>query len=383
MAITAAQAQAELDRRAKAQAPRITAGQAQAELERRRSAGAANEPGILQQLFDVKNSETGKSYLYDNTPAPATYEDLQRTVADTVSRGYLDKLRRPEAQARTAAARERMPDWVELPTDIGVAVASSPYRIGSMGVGAVAGGLEGAASAYGHQKDWIPDEQGALDIFKGAGIGTVAGAGGAKLGEWLGKGFASKAAEEARPYQSNEALTDAAGLAQREALDAERKGFTDLTDQLGTQADDLAERVALTAKVRGAQGSTRDDLAKMLAGMDEASPELQAKLAESAQKPLRTKAGELVDQLPGKELNIPMLAVETVLGHGIPWKTLGGMLIKSRVSKAGKSANVVSDKEIEAAANLARNGPLQLDPAIIDKWREAFAKTAIGTARRP
>ena len=38
---------------------------------------------------------------------------------------------------------------------------------------------------------------------------------------------------------------------------------------------------------------------------------------------------------------------------------------------------------IEAAANLARNGPLQLDPAIIDKWRDAFAKTAIGTARRP
>ena len=191
MTYTAAQARAELDRRAKAntQAPSYTAAQAQVELERRRSAGAENQPGILQQLFDVKNAETGKSYLYGNTPAPATYEDLQRTVADTVSRGYLDKLRGPEAQARTAAARERMPDWVELPTDIGVAVASSPYRIGSTAIGAVAGGLEGAASAYGHQKDWIPSGEDALDIAKGAGVGVVTGAGGAQLGKWVGKGW--------------------------------------------------------------------------------------------------------------------------------------------------------------------------------------------------
>ena len=110
MTYTAAQARAELDRRAKAntQAPSYTAAQAQVELERRRSAGAENQPGILQQLFDVKNAETGKSYLYGNTPAPATYEDLQRTVADTVSRGLSRQAaragrRRPGRQRHASA----------------------------------------------------------------------------------------------------------------------------------------------------------------------------------------------------------------------------------------------------------------------------------------
>ena len=154
-------------------------------------------------------------------------------------------------------------------------------------------------------------------------------------------------------------------------------------DPASALARDLATREEHVAAIRAAQGSTRDEFAAMRAGMEGASPELQAKLAESAPEAAADKSRRLVDRLPGKDLNIPLLAIEAAAGHGIPWKTLGGMLIKAGVSKAGKSANVVSDKEIEAAANLARNGPLQLDPAIIDKWRNAFAKTAIGTARRP
>lgn len=156
------------------------------------------EPSIWQQLFDVKNPQTGKSYLYGNTPPPAPYEDLQRTVGDTASRGYLDKLRGPEEQARTAAARERMPDWVETPMDVATAVATSPYRVGSTLAGAGIGAAEGAASAYGHQEDWVPDLQGAVDIAKGAGLGAVAGGGGAKLGE-VGNDIYSKLAKTRVP----------------------------------------------------------------------------------------------------------------------------------------------------------------------------------------
>ena len=148
--------------------------------------GSGAEPSILQQMFDVKNATTGESYLYGNKPAPAPYEDVQRTVRDTLSRGYADKLLGPEEQAKTARARERMPDWVEAPTDVGAAVAGAPYRIAGMGMGALYGGLEGAASAYGHQRDWTPEWG---NIARETGQGMVLGSGGAKLGEWIGKGL--------------------------------------------------------------------------------------------------------------------------------------------------------------------------------------------------
>ena len=189
MTITAEQARAELQRRAAAKTTGITSGQAQAELDRRANA-KGDQPSLLQQLFDVRNAKTGESYLYGNRPdlsgAQQGAGDAYRIIGDTATRGLADKLAGPEAQAETAAARERTPDWVEAPTDVATAVATSPYRIGGTLAGAGIGALEGAASAYGHQKDWIPSASDARDILAGGAGGAVAGAGGAKLGQWGG-----------------------------------------------------------------------------------------------------------------------------------------------------------------------------------------------------
>jgi hypothetical protein len=169
MGITAAQAQAELDRRAKAKPAGITAAQAQAELDRRAT----------------MDTDWGPRGLGDNfARAGQSLDDSMRLIADTATRGYFDKMLGPEEQAKTAAARERQ-GWGGTALDVGAAVATSPYRIGSMAGGALAGGLEGAASAYGHQEGWVPG----WDVLKGAGTGIVAGAGGAKLGEWAGRGW--------------------------------------------------------------------------------------------------------------------------------------------------------------------------------------------------
>lgn len=336
------------------------------------------EPGISQQLFDVKNAKTGESYLYGNTPAPAPYEDLQRTVADTVSRGYLDKLRGPEAQARTEAARQRMPDWVETPTDIATAVVASPYRIAGMGAGAAWGGLEGAASAYGHQKDWVPDWQGTKDIAWSTGKGAVLGAVGTKVGEKVGDWWGGRQAEKAQPYKTDAEL-QAANKAETAKAEADYDAGT--SDRPFTEtSQDLAARADRLAKVRAVQGSgNREELAKMLAGMTPKEAEMAAKIGG---KSLTTAAGELADAT-GKGLNLPLLAIETLAGHGIPWKTLTGIAAKTAVSKAGKSdwANKIPPKALEPLAALTRDprgiGTVA-DPATIQAARDAAAKAFAG-----
>lgn len=172
--MTPAEAQAELDRRAAAGGGAkptggITAEQAQAELDRRAS----------------QETDWGVMGLGDNfARAGQSLDDSMRLIADTASRGYLDKWLGPEEQAKTAAARERQ-GWGGTAVDVGSAVATSPYRVGSAAAGALAGGLEGAISAYGHQEGWVPG----LDVLEGAGTGAVFGAGGAKAGEWAGRGW--------------------------------------------------------------------------------------------------------------------------------------------------------------------------------------------------
>lgn len=122
--------------------------------------------------------------------AGQSLDDSMRIIVDTATRGYFDKMLGEEEQAKTQASRERQ-GWGALPIDMGTAVATSPYRIGSAVVGGGFGALEGAASTYGHQKNWIPDLQGAEDIAVGAGKGAALGGLGAKAGEWLGKGWSA------------------------------------------------------------------------------------------------------------------------------------------------------------------------------------------------
>jgi len=139
-------------------------------------ADPANDQGFLQQMFDVRNAETGESYLYGNTPNPTGFDDVTRIMADTGSRGYIDKI--SGGRALTDAARERTPLPVELASDITAAVASSPYRMGSTLAGAGFGAVEGAARSYGNQESWVPDVP---QITKDAAAGAFLGGGGAAL----------------------------------------------------------------------------------------------------------------------------------------------------------------------------------------------------------
>jgi hypothetical protein len=140
----------------------------------------ANDQSIWQQMFDVRNAETGESYLYGNTPNPTGFDDVTRIMADTGSRGYIDKI--SGGRAQTDAARERTPYPVELASDITAAVASSPYRMGSTLAGGAFGAAEGAARSYGNQEGWVPDVP---EITKDAAYGALLGGGGAALpGVW-------------------------------------------------------------------------------------------------------------------------------------------------------------------------------------------------------
>jgi hypothetical protein len=124
-------------------------------------------------------------------------QDVARTVADTASLGFADKLTdyfqppipgQPTSAAITKAIRSRM-GGADIGADIGLAVGAAPTAVpkvvGMLGGGPVArgitgtaaaateGGVLGGASAYGHDK---PVAEGVLKGV-GAGVGGQAAAG--------------------------------------------------------------------------------------------------------------------------------------------------------------------------------------------------------------
>lgn len=310
----------------------------------------------------IQEGDWGPRGLGDNfARAGQSLNDSMRIIADSATRGYGDKALGPEEQALTEAARQRQ-GWGGTALDVGTSVATLPIRIGSMAGGALAGGLEGAASAYGHQDGWVPDAGEAVDILKGAGTGAAFGAGGAKLGEWIGDWWGGRQAEAARPYKTDAELR-AASVADPSNLD-------------------LGARLARVNMIRGTQGTTRDTFAHMLSGMQEASPEVQAKIAEIAgQKGLVSAAGGMLpDALTAGGLD-RTLAVGLTLGPKAAAARLGAQGLKA----AGESdwAKQVPPKAIDELATLERSGPLNIDPATIDKWRDLVAKAGIGYGRSP
>lgn len=150
---------------------------------------------------DKQAAPTGGGFKRDKMTAPegevgwlTPVDDAFRVAADTMSRGYLDKLLGEEAQAHTARSRERLSDWVEAPVEVASAVVSTPYRVGSTAAGGLFGALEGGITAYGNQEDWTPDLG---NIAYESGKGALLGSGAAKAGEWLGKGWSKIAPGEA------------------------------------------------------------------------------------------------------------------------------------------------------------------------------------------
>lgn len=213
---------------------------------------------FYQKFYAGKMSQEdfNTSIGYNATPAGeegwlTPVDDTIRTIADTATRGYADKAMGAEEQQHTARSRERLPDYVEMPLDIATGVLTSPFRAASAGYGALTGGIEGAADAYGHQEGWVPDAGGVKDILKGgaigAGVGGVTGGLGDVLGRWTNIGK--------KGFKSDEELFDAAKMARSKNL----KGKADLTRR-AEKAE--AARLAQTKGQAGFQ--------EMLAGMDKA-----------------------------------------------------------------------------------------------------------------
>jgi hypothetical protein len=261
-----------------------------------------------------------------------------------------------------------MPDWVELPTDVGAAVYGSPYRIAGAGMGAVAGGLEGMASAYGHQKGWVPDVGNML--WEG-GKGAVLGAGGAKLGQKIGDWWGGRQAAKELPYKTDADVEAAAN-----------KSFKE--DPTSPQTLDLYDRTARLEAARAAQGEGRGAFAKLQPG-NEAEAVAQAAIAKG--KSLTTRAGELAS-MAGKTFSGPGMVAEMMIPPHIPWKTLAGMAVATAANKAGKSqwATRVPEAAAEHLATIIRDPKgvgAVADPATVAAARSLFAKTMIGASRSP
>jgi hypothetical protein len=230
-----------------------------------------DKQSFLQQMFDVTNTDTGESYIYGNKPQPSIMSDTQRVIADTATRGWGDRIADlnatvPRGQGntltgggnaeKTAAARERLPDYLEFPSDVIGVVGSAPYQVGSRLAGTVYGGLEGMLDAYGHQKNWVPTAEDTGNILAQGAIGAGTGAAGDIVGRWGGKLW-----NRFKPLGgAKQELYDAADRAAKRAESG--KTVSPASEAKIGRADRMQEAVRANAEGRGG-------FEKMLSGMDE------------------------------------------------------------------------------------------------------------------
>lgn len=243
---------------------------------RTKKQGGAPAPAPAPEPQLEPQSSGGYSDMSWPEAAFTSVDDSMRVAADTITRGYLDKLLGPEEQEKTRQSRQRLPGFAEVPVDVAAGVASSPYRVGSMGAGALWGAGEGALTAYGNQDSWVPDIG---NIAKEGVKGAVTGAVGKKAGDMLGGLYARKAAKANQKYKTNEELMEDAGK-----VDKRTKGGKDIVRR--------SERVE---EARQAQGKGQKGFEDLLAGVEGYGhkaagwkyPELEALRAvvEKANKP--------------------------------------------------------------------------------------------------
>lgn len=333
------------------------------------SGSGTKEEALAEFQKQWKPSDTAPSPPGGKTPEGEVgwltpIDDTMRIAADTMSRGYLDKLLGPEAQAHTLRSRERTSDWVETPTDIASAVVSMPYR----GAGAVTGALEGVANAYGHQKDWVPGMSDVGDMALQGAEGGVLGWLGGKAGGVIGKKLAEREAKAAQPYKTDAEFLAANKRAQEEVSDTATKL-------------DYGKRAERLNAARAAQGGSKDAFATMMAGMD--VPAGEKAIVDKITKPgvLRT-ASNAVDELAPKKLSLPALAAEAIAFGGVPWMTLKGLAAKKGLNMAANATDKVGRVDDLAAMIRDPSGRgLTLDPEISARWRDAFAKAGVGLGR--
>lgn len=283
-------------------------------------------------------------------------DDTVRVMADTITRGYLDKLLGAEEQEKTRQSRERLSDWVEVPAEVGAAVISSPYRIGSTAAGGLFGAGEGALEAYGNQESWVPDP---ANIGKGALTGAVTGAVGAKGGEVLGGLLDRKAAKAAKTYKTDEELFEAAGKAKR-----------------NTKAGkDVARRGERVETARLAQTKGQKGFEEMLASIEKAGRK------QSGYSRQEVEALSGLANRPNKKKGIISDIGETLQG-GTSWGRLPvamatggiGSLLGHGVKSVANAMDEVNPNEVARFLALLRNGPDVLATGGADMGRDVLSK---------
>ena len=346
-------------------------------------AEGTDEQGWAQRLFDLRNANTGESLIYGNKPKPSGFDDVTRIMADTATRGFGDKI--TGTGNLTDAARERTPGYVEAPADITAALASSPYRVGSTLAGGVAGGLEGAASAYGHQDGWIPDtgaEWG--DIAKEAGKGMVLGSGAAKAGEWIGKGVNALKGKPA--ISTAEELLEAGGKVEKRV---------DAGKNVSKKNRDILARTKRMKAAELAAAEGKGGFQKMFEGMDRPMTEAervfgggkdriqwphdeQKIIAELANKPNKTAKvlSGVGSMASGGNFmgSIPIAKYTKGLGP----------VVGAGFKMAASLADDIDPKTVEKLKSmiLDNTGRLKADKATIDMMRDQLAKAGISQKRR-
>jgi|SoiMethySBSTD1v2_1073268.scaffolds.fasta_scaffold00799_12 hypothetical protein len=317
-----------------------------------------DEPGLLQQMFDVRSPSTGESYIYGNRPKPQVIDDLMRIGGDTASRGLTDKL--TNTANLTEAARERTPDFIEAPLDITTAVVTSPYRVGSMAAGGVAGGLEGGLSEYGHQKDWVPSAKGMEDIAYESGKGALLGSGAAKAGEWLGK-FSNAFRKQPKIGTEDELATAAQRAEKRQAGGK----------NISPRSEDVIARNARMEAAKMAQAQGPEAFEKMLSGMDAGKWPIDERLLLAQLANPKNMTGKFVEGA-GKMLRrkSPFGAIP-VIGTGV--EMVGGGI--NALSKGSKQFEALKEAILDVTGQLKKN------KANVEQGREYLSKTVVGAGK--
>jgi hypothetical protein len=313
-----------------------------------------------------------------------TADDYIRVIADSATRGFLDKALGGDEQAKTRMARQRIGWGGSTAADIGGYLMTSPYKVASSGVGALIGGAEGLASAYGHQKNWVPTS---LSDFGNLATGTAVGAATGAVAPWLvnkalggeARTAAADATKENFPINEAEHAKDIAANAQSiKDIKASGRAPGGVEDTLGPEL--AAKSANLDAINQAASGANpRDALAKAVQNMPNASPEAQRIAQGIADKPnpILQTAGNLGSKIgfggKGATENVgTTLGLEAILPHiGIPYGVVSG----------ARTTGHILDKLAQANAKLNPQEIEQLKLAILNPEGKVVAPDYSGLAQ--
>jgi hypothetical protein len=318
--------------------------------------------------------QKGKGGLADYLPEPVTNAmqrlgDITTSAQDATTRGFLtdDKM---VDEARTRAGN------ATVPGDIIASIVASPYRVASVGAGALTGGLEGAASAYGHQKNWMPNLQEGKDILYEGAKGAALGSGAAKGAEWLGKGI--NALRGKPPYSTADELADAAAQADRRT-----RGGRD------TLARDARMKAAEIAQAEGPGGfqKLRESMDRPMTLQEKTFPEdyppridWPHKEKVQATKLAHPKSPEAGGNYLQKGLRLAGSVAEGGGGLGKlgPVSLLGGNVL-APLFKAAGAVGDVSPQNWQDMQRLILDstGKLKTDKATVDLLRNYLSKTVV------